>query len=681
MTHQVSLRKTLVTLATALISQAALAVEIPEVQPTREFFFTEVEGRKASPNRFMIEHNMRLAYPADVDSVALGQAAAAAWSEFGKMKFHGAGNGQSGVWRTVGPVHEQTADPFGWQSTSGRVTGLAIGPQCNDDKCRIFVATAGGGVWRSNKGLHLDNPGWEHLSNGLISNNIGFIGLDPNDASGNTVYVGSGEGNFNFTSIAGLGVFRSFDGGDSFEKLSTMITDLDVSPDPIDFTLTRGIEAIAVTPGSPDTIYVGTTTASQGMTSIRGGQSTATGGPQAKVGIYKTGDGGASWTLEYEAPVNTFSSAGTHEGIFEVVSGIKDIRFDPLDADTVWASVADLGLVRSAPALEGGDASFKQVFEIAGAVKTDSYAAFDLVIKDGKTRAYVYNGNGSDLGAQGLARLDDAGVPALSLYSGGNQAAWMNMTQLGAPKDFLDFVLCGVQCVYDLVVESPPGLPDTVYIAGNFSNWTGDAVVYSTDAGDNFKGFGVDVGEVPARPHVDTRSIVFSPENPDIVFIGSDGGVVRSNGNHADATAYCGVDIFSPGSFVDDICKATWDRVPEKFIFMNRGLQTMQLYNISADPNRPLKRIMAGTQDNSTQWSDGTQGLKNWTQILDIGDGTSANGFHRDDPNIIFASWQSANFLTNFTATPGRENWYWTAGPIFYSGERLYANEPPGSGR
>jgi hypothetical protein len=42
----------------------------------------------------------------------------------------------------------------------------------------------------------------------------------------------------------------------------------------------------------------------------------------------------------------------------------------------------------------------------------------------------------------------------------------------------------------------------------------------------------------PATPHVDVRAIVFSPENPDLTFIASDGGVIRSKSKEA-VKLYC----------------------------------------------------------------------------------------------------------------------------------------------
>ncbi len=117
-------------------------------------------------------------------------------------------------------------------------------------------------------------------------------------------------------------------------------------------------------------------------------------------------------------------------------------------------------------------------------------------------------------------------------------------------------------------------------------------------------------------------------------------------------------------------CETAFGEVTEDFVFMNRGLQAMQLYNISADPNRPLKRMMAGTQDNSTQWHDGTKSAKNWSKVFGIGDGTSANGFHPTDPNILFASFQSNFFFTHFNnGEGGTLSWTLTSVPILLSGE------------
>ena len=279
---------------------------------------------------------------------------------------------------------------------------------------------------------------------------------------------------------------------------------------------------------------------------------------------------------------------------------------------------------------------------------------------------------------------DDSWSSTCATAGTANTAAWVNKSVFDNPEDFTDFEICRSQCVYDLVVATPDGRPDTVYVGGVATRSLGDSTIRSIDGGENFFSHAIDMQFQPGRPHVDVRAIVFSPDNPDLAFIGSDGGVVRDTGIFADGTARCIGVLGIPASdtLLFPLCRAALASVPEQFVFMNRGLQTMQLYNISADPNQPLGRIMAGTQDNSTQWHDGTGSSKSWTKVFDVGDGTSANGFHRENPGILFASFQSAFFFTHFKGgAGGNENWYFTAGPIQFSNERQFPNTSPGSGR
>jgi hypothetical protein len=102
---------------------------------------------------------------------------------------------------------------------------------------------------------------------------------------------------------------------------------------------------------------------------------------------------------------------------------------------------------------------------------------------------------------------------------------------------------------------------------------------------------------------------------------------------------------------------------------MNKGLQTLQFYNIALDPRDPLRRMMGGLQDNSTIWLDGTQNTRTWQSLFPFGDGTSASGFHPSRSEVLFASFQSNRFFTNFrNGQAGR--WVRTDDPIVRSEER-----------
>ena len=95
---------------------------------------------------------------------------------------------------------------------SGRVTALTVDPKCKPQECTLYVGAAGGGVWRSKNAL-APNPSWKHISDGIPTNAIGSITVDPNDPTGKTIYVGTGEANASGDSEAGLGLYKTTDDG------------------------------------------------------------------------------------------------------------------------------------------------------------------------------------------------------------------------------------------------------------------------------------------------------------------------------------------------------------------------------------------------------------------------------------------------------------------------------------
>ena len=165
------------------------------------------------------------AYPSNEVTFAERQAAIDAAARLSRRGHH-----HPSAWEFMGP---QTLDvdrlgtqtyqrPTQW---SGRVTALAVDPSCNDKKCTLYLAAAGGGVWRSKNAL-APKPDWRYISGDLPTNAIGAITVDPTDPSGNTIYVGTGEANSSGDSEAGLGLYKSTDGGDTWSLVpgSTVAT-------------------------------------------------------------------------------------------------------------------------------------------------------------------------------------------------------------------------------------------------------------------------------------------------------------------------------------------------------------------------------------------------------------------------------------------------------------------------
>lgn len=131
------------------------------------------------------------------------------------------------------------------------------------DPLTYYMGAAGGGVWKT------ENAGrtWTNLSDGHFNTGtIGAISVAPSDA--NVVWVGTGESPIRgVTTSHGDGVYRSVDGGATWSHLG--------------LEETRQIAALVVHPDDPDTAWV----AAQGNPW----------GPNDERGVFMTTDGGETW--------------------------------------------------------------------------------------------------------------------------------------------------------------------------------------------------------------------------------------------------------------------------------------------------------------------------------------------------------------------------------------------------
>src|SRR5439155_14842924 len=307
-------------------------------------------------------------------------------------------------------------------------------------------------------------------------------------------------------------------------------------------------------------------------------------------------DGGRSWTLAWAPPMHSSLVSGPNvaPGTTEIMEGVKDVQFDPLDANTVYVTAFNNAIHRSSPALDG-DAAFRPVFALSGYDGINALAEFTLTVKEGHTRVYAGNGV-DDHNSQALFRLDDANVPADMLVDTSvtpyvNRPVWLGLTRHD-PSDpgSSSFDYCNDQCTYDQVLAVPKGQPDTLVVGAQTNIWTGDGAIRSTDAGASFQSLGLDLGTPPGQGHPDVHAVVFHPSNPDIVFVGSDGGVTRTSGSFGDGSDLCEApDVlgYPPGSPGVVVCRRILGRVPTEVRFLNKGLQAIQFFNVSADPNAP----------------------------------------------------------------------------------------------
>src|SRR5215831_18092601 len=218
------------------------------------------------------------------DQITGAQAAFSAIQKNG----NGQGKNSTAAWFSLGPtssIYPAFLNRHGSQYiTSGRMTAMAISPNCTLQQCTLWVAAAGGGVWRTDKALS-GNGNWVNVSDGFFAS--GAIGALTYDATHNILYAGTGEDAAAGDAEAGVGVYKSTDGGNTWTPLGGNSS-----------FVNRGIRQIAIDPNDSTgkTIYVADGRAVHGISSTTAGAVSQIAGAPG-VGIWKSTDGGATFAL------------------------------------------------------------------------------------------------------------------------------------------------------------------------------------------------------------------------------------------------------------------------------------------------------------------------------------------------------------------------------------------------
>jgi photosystem II stability/assembly factor-like uncharacterized protein len=183
------------------------------------------------------------------------------------------------AWRSLGPTVQ-----------GGRVVDLEPIP---GERYGFYVAYATGGVWKTTN----NGGSFEPLSDGLPTMVTGDIAVDPTRPK--RLWIGTGEPNSSRSSYGGMGVFRSDDGGATFERAGLADSDR--------------IARIVVDPRDGSHVCVAAL-----------GKLYSTGGSR---GVYCTRDDGASWTRVLAGDTPT--------------TGAIDLVVDAKDPDVMYAALWD----------------------------------------------------------------------------------------------------------------------------------------------------------------------------------------------------------------------------------------------------------------------------------------------------------------------------------------------------
>jgi ligand-binding sensor domain-containing protein len=283
------------------------------------------------------------------------------------------------------------------------------------------------------------------------------------------------------------------------------------------------ISSVYIDPGSPDTL-------------LAGGHGYCQGASQLSGGLYRSTDLGNSWTKLKDSPVN-------------------DLIADPSNPTVVYMSVgkygeSDSGVYRSS---NSGQTWSKQT---SGLPSSGSMRRLRIALSYNNPH-YLY----------ALINMNDGHT---SLY---------RSTSSGQTWNLVNDDACEGQCSYNLCLAVHPLDPDTVLV-GTIR------FALSTDGGVTLNTVTSSWGR-RQEVHQDTHVIFWLPQNPDVFWVGSDGGLWGTSDMGTTFTNY------------------------------NAGLNMTQLYDIAVHPD-DSSIIFGGAQDNSSQK---TTGDAIWDVTLVSGDG------------------------------------------------------------
>jgi photosystem II stability/assembly factor-like uncharacterized protein len=179
------------------------------------------------------------------------------------------------TWRSIGPAN-----------MGGRIDDIAV---VETSPSTFYVGFATGGLFKTTNNGTTFTPVFDEQP----VTSIGDIAIAPSDP--NVVYVGSGEPNNRQSSSFGAGVFKSTDAGKSWTNVGLKET--------------QSIARVVVHPKDPNIVYV----AAIGHLF----------GPNPERGVYKTADGGKTWT---------------NSKFIDPDTGFTDLVMDPSNPNTLYAA-------------------------------------------------------------------------------------------------------------------------------------------------------------------------------------------------------------------------------------------------------------------------------------------------------------------------------------------------------
>ncbi len=394
---------------------------------------------------------------------------------------------------------------------AGRTRAIAVDPRNTNT---LWVGGVSGGLWKSTN----TGNSWTPKGLSIANFSITSILIDPDYPD--TMFVSTGEGitafganavseDIPYQSTPGGGVFRSFDGGNSWERVPG-ISDFQLS------SFFLWVNKIVFEPGDPSIFYAVTSDKNIDGVGSRGS-------------IYKFENYGASYTY-----LQDFS-----------LGGALDIEIDPINTTRIYVGYEE-GLVKSN--LLGNDLDFTNQNGVSGFPSDPGRVEIAI---DPSTNTTVY------------ALCEGDTINYGKLYKSTNGG--LNWTDMNLSVEVFKSGSGGNQGWYDNTIWVDPVDPDVVIIGGI-------SIFRSTDGGSSFTQISspndyYNGTSAHADCHIAVAASNYS-STARVLYFGTDGGICRAtnisntsltsgwqikNGNSLNTTQFYAFDVAGTSTDIEII--------------------------------------------------------------------------------------------------------------------------------
>ena len=460
----------------------------------------------------------------------------------------------------------------------------------------LLAGSTSGGVWRS-----IDaGTTWANTTPLGMYHGPTCIAQDLRNNKTNVWYYGTGEAYGASASGAGAyylgnGIYKSTDGGLTWNSLPSTATNTPQQFENL-FDIVWGVKTDS-SDAVNDVVYAATIG-----------------------GIFRSIDGGTTWTAVIGGNLNTYSyftdvevtpsgvvyatlsSDSQYKGIYRSDDGVNFTNITPPNFPTAYNRL----VITYAPSDE------TQIYILGN---TPGFGQLDTNfqgdIEGNSLWKYKYLSGDGDSASGGLWEDRSANLPT----SGG----------------WFDKFDC--QGSYDLVVKVKPNDTTVVFIGGTNVYRSTDAFTSlnnTTFIGGYEEHAALPIVNMYANHHPDQHGIWFSPSNPDVMYSNNDGGVFKTSDNMAPTVVWAS---------------------------KNNGYLTSMFYTVAVDHATPNNNIViGGAQDNGSWYTNSANPTDPWVtprggdgSYCAIADGQSAYYFSIQNGKMMKATLDANGGVTQFT--------------------------------